>query len=161
MRLRHAVLTRVAATVLFTISMLAVVPVSAADPLSTGETVYVSIYSHIYSGPRSLPYQLGALLSIRNTDMKFPITILKAEYYDSSGKVIENYLNEPMTLSPLASTEFRIKEKDERGGAGANFIVQWQAAQPVNQPIIEGLMLGLTSGQGISFICPGKILTGH
>ncbi|MGD9103948.1 MAG: DUF3124 domain-containing protein, partial [Desulfobacterales bacterium] len=35
--------------------------------LSGGQTVYVPIYSHIYSGLKGRPFSLAATLSIRNT----------------------------------------------------------------------------------------------
>jgi hypothetical protein len=129
--------------------------------LSAGETVYVSIYSNVYSGPKKLPFQLAAMLSIRNTDPKYPITILKADYYDDHGVMIDSYVSEAMVLKPLASTHFYLREYDKRGGPGANFIVQWRSAVEVNQPIIEGIMLGLMSGQGLSFTCPGQIIKEH
>lgn len=129
--------------------------------LSAGETVYVSIYSNVYSGPKKVPFQLAAMLSIRNTDPKYPITILKADYYDDKGAMIDSYIKEKFVLGPLASTHFYIKEYDERGGPGANFIVKWRSTTKVNRPIIEGIMLGLTSGQGLSFTCPGQIIEEH
>ncbi len=127
--------------------------------LSSGETVYVSIYSNIYSGPKAVRLELAAMLSIRNTDPLYSITISKADYYDTSGKMIESYLKKPMILKPLESTYLYLKEYDKRGGPGANFIVKWQAEKKVNLPIIEGVMMG--SRQGLSFICPGQIITGH
>ena len=129
--------------------------------LSSGETVYVSIYSNVYSGPKKLTIQLAAMLNIRNTDPKHPITILEANYYDNKGVMIDRYVKNQFDLGPLVSTHFYIKEYDKRGGPGANFIVKWQSANKVNQPIIEGIMLGLTSGQGLSFICPGQIIKEH
>lgn len=129
--------------------------------LSKGETVYVSIYSNVYSGPKKVPFQLAAMLSIRNTDPKYPITIIKADYYDNDGKMIDPYIKEPFELGPLASTHYYIKEYDKRGGPGANFIVTWRSAVKVNRPIIEGIMLGLASGQGVSFICPGQVISEH
>jgi hypothetical protein len=43
--------------------------VNAEDiKLSDGQTVYVPIYSHIYSGIKARPFDLAATLSIRNTD---------------------------------------------------------------------------------------------
>lgn len=129
--------------------------------LSRGEAVYVSIYSNVYSGPKGSPYQLSAMLSIRNTDPSYGITLLKADFYDNDGKLIGSYITEPSSLKPLASKDFLIKEHDTRGGVGANFIVRWQSDKMVNQPIIEGVMLGLSRGQGISFICPGQILVEH
>jgi hypothetical protein len=104
---------------------------------------------------------LAAMLMIRNTDPKYPITILKADYYENDGAMIESYIKEQVELKPLASTHFYIKEYDKRGGPGANFIVKWQSRKRVNQPIIEGIMLGLTSGQGVSFICPGQVIIEH
>jgi hypothetical protein len=127
--------------------------------LSSGETVYVSIYSNIYSGPKAVRLELAAMLSIRNTDPKYPITILKADYYDTGGNIVESYLKKPVKLKPLESTYIYLKEYDKRGGPGANFIVKWQAEKKVNQPIIEGVMVG--TRQGISLICPGQIITEH
>jgi len=129
--------------------------------LSTGETVYVSIYSNVYYGPKKSTFQLAAMLSIRNTDPKYSITILKVDYYDNNGTLINRYIKEHLELGPLASTHFYIKEYDKRGGPGANFIVKWRSANKVNKPIIEGIMLGLTSGQGLSFTCPGQIIKEH
>ncbi len=131
------------------------------NTLSKGESVYVSIYSNIYSGPKGTPFQLSAILSIRNTDPTYDITILKADYYDNNGRMIEAYIREPVQLKPLGSKDFLIKEHDTRGGAGANFIVKWRSDKMVNQPIIESIMLGLTRGQGVSFRCPGQILVEH
>jgi Protein of unknown function (DUF3124) len=131
---------------------------SSQVQLSTGETVYVSVYSNVYSGPKKVPVQLAAMLIIRNTDPKYPITILKADYYDDDGTMIERYIKKQFELKPLASTYFYIREYDKRGGPGAKFIVKWLSTTKVNQPIIEGIMLGLTSGQGLSFICPGQII---
>jgi hypothetical protein len=126
--------------------------------LSQGETVYVSIYSNVHAGPKGTPFLLSAMVSIRNTDPKNEITITGADYYDTYGKKIESYIKSPITLKPLASTIFNIKEYDNRGGPGANFLVKWNSKKMINQPIIEGVMLGLRSGQGVSFICPGQIL---
>lgn len=135
---------------------------AAAQPgLSSGNTLYVPIYSNVYSGPRKAKYQLAAMLSIRNTDPAYPIRIVHADYYDNDGKLVDSYVEETLELAPLASHNFYIREYDERGGTGANFIVQWASPQKVNQPIIQGVMLGMKSGQGISFICPGQVIVEH
>jgi len=126
--------------------------------LSQGERVYVSIYSNVLAGPKGSPFLLSAMVSIRNTDPKNEITIDTADYYDSDGKKIESYIKSPLKLKPLASTFVNIREYDNRGGPGANFLVKWKSRKLVNQPIIEGVMIGLRSGQGVSFICPGQVL---
>lgn len=129
--------------------------------LSNGETVYVSVYSNVYAGPKQAPFQLSAIVSIRNTDPAYGITVIKADYFDSTGKLLEHYLKEPVKLGPLASKDISIKEYDTRGGVGANFTVTWKSEKMVNQPIIESVMLGLARNQGISFVCPGQILIKH
>ena len=53
--------------------------------LSAGQTVYVPIYSHIYSGVKGRPFDLAATLSIRNTDPKYPISLVSVEFYDTDG----------------------------------------------------------------------------
>jgi hypothetical protein len=67
---------------------------SSKVQLSTGETVYVSIYSTVDSASKKLPFHLAAMLMVRNTDPKYPITILKADYYENDGTMIESYIKE-------------------------------------------------------------------
>ncbi len=144
---------------IFLAGILAPVNVSAEDiNLSSGQTVYVSIYSHIYSGLKARPFDLAAILSIRNTDINQPVTIVSAKYYDTDGKLLKEYLNEPLQLNALASTRYIIKEGDKAGGSGANFIVKWKSEKKINPPIIEGVMIGTHSGQGISFVSRGQVI---
>ena len=126
--------------------------------LSTGQTVYVPIYSHIYSGIKARPFDLAATLSIRNTNLKSSIIIVSVKYYDSAGKMIKDYLDGPIKLGALASTRYIIKENEKAGGSGANFMVLWQSEEKVNPPIIEGVMIGTHSGQGISFVSRGQVI---
>jgi len=132
---------------------------NAGGHLSKGESVYVSIYSNVFSGVKLHALELSGMLSIRNTDPKYSISILKANYYDSKGEILERYITQPLKLKPLESTHFLVKVSDKRGGPGAKFIVKWQSDKKVNQPIIEGIMLSTRAQQGISFICPGKIIS--
>lgn len=124
--------------------------------LSKGQTVYVPAYSNVFTGPRKLPYQLATTLSIRNTDLSASLQVTSIDYYDTAGKFIRRYLAKPLLLGALASTFVHIEEKDDSGGFGANFIVRWGAGKLINAPIIECVMIGATSGQGISFVSPGQ-----
>jgi len=126
--------------------------------LSRGQTVYVPIYSHIYIGDRDQPYLLAATLSIRNTDPNHPITLVSADYYDSDGRLLRRYLEQPRDLPKMASTRFIIKESDKTGGSGAKFIVKWTSRTAVNLPIIEGIMIGTKTQQGISFLSRGRAI---
>ncbi len=127
--------------------------------LSGGQTVYVPIYSHIYSGLKGRPFGLAATLSIRNTDPKYPITLVSIKFYDSDGRLLKEYLNSPGELKAMASTRYILTEADPGGGSGANFLVKWKAKTKVNPPIIEGVMIGTRSGQGISFVSRGQVIT--
>jgi hypothetical protein len=127
--------------------------------LSTGETLYVPVYSNVYSGPKATPFQLATMLSIHNVDPKYSITILKVDYHDSTGKFIESYIKKPVSLKPFAHTFFYLKEYDTRGGPGANFVVKWRAEKKANQPIVEALMYGARAG--ISFTSSGQIISEH
>lgn len=124
--------------------------------LSKGQAVYVPAYSHVFTGPRRMPFQLSMTLSIRSTDPSVPIRVSAIDYYDTNGKLIRRYLDKPVTLGPFASTFVHIDEKDDSGGFGANFLVRWGAEKMVNAPVIECVMIGAASGQGISFVSPGQ-----
>jgi len=134
-------------------------PRAAGEELFKGQLVYVPVYSHVYYGDREQRLLLTAILSIRNTDPQHAITIVKVDYYDSDGKIIKNYLPKSITLQPMASTRFIVKESDTRGGSGAHFLVEWEAETPVNEPIMEGVMIGAAGQQGISFTSRGKAVT--
>lgn len=132
---------------------------SAADVrLSRGQTLYVPIYSHIYSGDRERPVLLTATLSIRNTDLRHQITVTAVDYYDSNGKLIKHFLDQPLQLAAMASTRYVIGESDKSGGSGANFIVKWTAQEKIVPPIIEAVMISTKMQQGISFISRGQVI---
>ena len=124
--------------------------------LLEGQTLYVPVYSNIFSAPKKVPFNLATILSIRNTDMSNSIKILAADYYDTKGKLVRAYYQQPVILAPLESTDLFIPEEDITGGPGANFIVRWSSTKAVNVPIIEAVMIGMRSGQGISFVSPGQ-----
>jgi hypothetical protein len=124
--------------------------------LSKGQRVYVPAYSHIYSGNKERPFLLTVTLSIRNIDPTHLIKITLVDYYETQGNLLKKYIDKPATLSPLESLRYVIPEKDKSGGSGANFIVEWHSDKPVNRPIIESIMIGTKSSQGISFTSRGR-----
>lgn len=123
-----------------------------------GQTVYASAYSHIFGGDKVLPVYLTVTLSIRNTSTVSTLSIDRVDYYDSDGALLKHYLESPVRLKPLASRSFIVKESDKSGGEGANFIVQWSADAPVLPPIIETVMIGTRSQQGISFVGRSRVI---
>lgn len=157
----HKMTGRVLSALFFLLMAGIWVSASQADSgitLSAGQTVYVPIYSHIYSGLKGNPFSLAATLSIRNTDLKHSITLVSIKFYDSDGKLVKEYLDKPSELKAMASTRYILPEGDTTGGSGANFLVKWKSQTKVNPPLIEGVMIGTRSGQGISFVSRGQVI---
>ena len=88
----------------------------AADEAAApqGELIYVPIYSSIFyeDGKKTLP--LAATLSIHNVNPDRPITVTRADYYNSDGKLIKKYVDKPLTLTPLQTTNL-VVERIESG----------------------------------------------
>ncbi len=129
--------------------------------LSSGQFLYVPAYSNIYIGNTERPFQLTITLSIRNIDPLYPIRLLSVKYHETKGQLIKAYLTEPITLEPLETIRYIVPEKDTQGGSGANFMVRWDSEKPVNPPVVESVMIGSRSQQGISFTSRGKEIIPH
>jgi len=129
--------------------------------LSQGQTVYVSVYSNIFTAPRAIPFSLEATLIIRNTDMSESLRVTTIDFYDTEGKLVKRFAETPLVLQPLETKYIYLPGKNAAGGLGANFIVRWTAAREINVPIVECLMIGTKSGQGISFISAGMAIKEH
>jgi len=126
--------------------------------LSKGQTIYVPAYSHIYSGNRERPFLLTVTVSIRNIDPKQPIKITTVDYYETQGALLTKFMETPVTLKPLESIRYVIQEKDKSGDSDANFIVEWKSDKFVNPPIVESIMIGTQSQQGVSFTSRGQAI---
>jgi hypothetical protein len=136
------------------------VPLDAQEylALSKGQTVYVPAYSHIYIGGKKRPFSLAITLSIRNIDLDADITLTEVNYNGSKSGLIESFVDKTISINPQESVRFVIAEDDQGGGSGANFIVKWKSATKVNPPIIESIMIGTQSSQGISFTSRGRAI---
>ncbi|MDZ8054272.1 MAG: DUF3124 domain-containing protein [Aulosira sp. ZfuVER01] len=126
--------------------------------IAMGQTIYVPVYSHIYHNDERKILDLAATLSIRNTDLTNPMIVTAVRYYDSNGKLIKQYLERPIQLNALASTDFFVNRTDTSGGSGANFIVEWVSQKAISEPIVEAVMIATEFQQGVSFVSPGKVI---
>ena len=125
------------------------------------QTVYVPIYSQIFStGDDKRLLNLSANLSIRNTDSINSIEITEVNYYDSEGKLIKSHLNSPKELKPMSSIYFLVRRLDTSGGWGANFIVKWESAKSVTEPLIEAIHMGAAGPNSYAFDSRGKVIKG-
>lgn len=128
---------------------------SAGIELSKGQSVYVPVYSNVISGPREVPAHLSNTLIIRNTDLHNGIQVTLADYYNTKGGLIKRYYTQPVSMAPLETIYIYLSERDQEGGVGANFIIQWHADKEVNVPIIECVMVG---SQGRAFVSPSHAI---
>lgn len=141
------------------LSLLSVCGYAAAQhPVSrsSGEMLYLPIYSHIWHGDvdsqgRPAKTLVSISVSIRNTDPANAIEIKSALYYDTNGKKLKEYIQSPKTIAPMATQELFIPRSDDTGGSGANFVISWTSGAPVSPPIVEGIHANLPGGRSIVF----------
>ena len=129
-------------------------PTSVASKESS-RVVYVPVYSTLFLSKGSR-WELAASLSIRNIDPDQSINVIEIGYFDTAGELLEEYLETPHELDPMATVTLTLPQWDKRGGAGANFLVRWSGDEDVNEPIIEVVMAGTRGTQSFSFIRTGQ-----
>lgn len=122
-----------------------------------GQVLYLPTYSNIPNPEMGGMYDISAFIAIHNTDFGNTIRITKVLFFDNDGKLISDYLQQDTVLHPLGTASYYLPTSDQ-SGTGANFIVEWIADSLVTEPLIESVMVGFTSGQGVSFISTGRII---
>ena len=125
------------------------------DSLFTVGASYLSVYSEIYSYTAETTFPLTATVSIHNTSTEYSIFITKADYYNTYGELIRNYVDNPIYVKPMESLQIVIDETDESGGTGANFIFEWASKSSENEPFFEAVMISTSGQQGMSFTTKG------
>ena len=114
--------------------VLAVGSAAALDAPVRGQLLYVPVYSEVPFGNKGFTLKLTATLSVRNLDQRQSIRLNRVDYYSATGARIRAYLEQPLTLKPLSSVEFILRESDVSGGISASFLVDWSAGQPTRRP---------------------------
>ena len=129
---------------------------SASDyeNLTSGNS-YLPIYSHIYYAQENSAFYLTATISIRNISPDKTAYLLNANYFNTDGKLVKEYLKRPIFIKPLETIEFVIAESDKSGGSGANFIFDWAVEDGRNAPLFEAVMISTQGQQGLSFTTRG------
>ena len=123
------------------------------------ETVYVPVYSDIYHLDGTKRFLLTATVSVRSISLKDSAYVINAVYNDSYGKQLRNFAAKTILLKPLESIEYVIEDAEDKGGAGASFILQWGAGKYTGQMLIQSVMIGTTGQQGISFTANGIVIS--
>jgi hypothetical protein len=127
-----------------------------SSALSAKGTIYVPAYSRVYgTGDRKL-IELSTTLRIDNTSATKPLVLDRIEYFDTTGRLVQRYLNDPVALRPFGSIEIVVPAEDDRGGTAANFIVEWSGNGPIAEPLVEAVMIGSQENTSYSFVSPGR-----
>jgi len=122
-----------------------------------GQVLYLPIYSNVPYFGYNRKFDLSAFVAIHNTDLRNTLKITKVLFFNNDGKLVADYLKKDSVLQPLGATHFFVPEHDQNG-TGANFLVEWVSDSLINEPLIESVMMGLASGQGVSFASSGRII---
>ena len=126
--------------------------------LSVKGAIYVPAYSRVYgagAGDRKL-IELSTTLRIDNTSATKPLVLERIEYFETTGKLVQSYLDEPIALRPFGTIEIVIPAEDDRGGVAANFIVEWAGNGPIAEPLVEAVMIGSQDNTSYSFVSQGR-----
>ncbi|MCC6414175.1 MAG: DUF3124 domain-containing protein [Saprospiraceae bacterium] len=123
--------------------------------LKTIEKVYVPVYSDIYHFSGERRQNLTATLSVRNTSLRDTMYVHQVDYFDSQGKMLREYLEKDVVLLPMQSIEFVVEHRENEGGAGASFLVDWGCDSDQLRPVIQAVMISTVNQQGISFVTEG------
>jgi hypothetical protein len=116
---------------------------------------YLPVYSHIYHIHEHKTFDLTITISIRNVSMTDSVYILKADYYNTVGTNVRQYLKAPVFLMPLETVEIIIEDRDMEGGSGANFIFDWAMENDKNPPLFEAVMISPYEQEGLAFTTRG------
>ena len=119
------------------------------------DVVYVPIYSDIYIDQQTPKSLLSATLSIRNTSYEDSLFVSKIDYFNTGGDKVKSYIENPISLPPMATINYVIEKDDDTGGNGANFIVELSSKNINSKPLIQAIMIGQNANQAFSFVTNG------
>jgi hypothetical protein len=125
----------------------------------SGQSVYVPAYSEVFFVNTKRTWDLAVTLAIHNTDPNHPINISSVRYYDIDGNMVNEFFDDPVNLNPWATKGVVLERTDSSGGIGANFIVDWEASDPVSEPVIEAVLVSTSGTQALGFTAPGRIIS--
>ena len=123
-----------------------------------GELLYAPIYSSVFYDDGARTLEMASTLYVHNIDPDHPITLVRADYYNTDGKIIKKYVTKPIVMDPLKTLYFVIEKSNVAGGTGANFIVEWRSDQEGPSPLVESLTINGKSNLGIGFTSAARVI---
>ena len=124
----------------------------------TGQTIYVPAYSEIFFEDTDRTWDFAVTLAVHNTNLDKSIIVKSVKYYDTNGQLVKEFLPEPIRLDKLVTRGYLVGRSDNRGGIGANFVVEWVADAEVTPPVVEAVLISAAGTQGLSLITPGRVI---
>jgi len=126
--------------------------------LLKGQTWYVPSNTSFIGGGGHV-YDTTPTIFIHNTDQNNPINIVRVDFYNTNGTLVEKYLQKPQKLNANAATRIRVKKRlVGEEGSGAHFIIQWQAESKVVEPLLEVWFIGAAGTRGYSLTSHGRVI---
>ena len=129
-----------------------------SEILGVSGAFYVPVYSSVSISQGKVRADFSVTLSIHNASETRPLVLRRIAYFDTNGKMVENYLKAPVALKPFSTVEVFVPTTDVRGGTGANFVVDWAATGEIVEPVVEALMFGGLGSGHYAFISQGRPL---
>ena len=129
-----------------------------SEILGVSGAFYVPVYLSVSISQGKVRADFSVTLSIHNASETRPLVLRRIAYFDTNGKMVENYLKAPVALKPFSTVEVFVPTTDVRGGTGANFVVDWAAAGEIAEPVVEALMFGGLGSGHYAFISQGRPL---
>ncbi len=129
--------------------------ITRADSLLTKGSTYLPVYSEIYQQNKNFTFNLTTTVSIRNISSTDTVYIYRADYYNTYGERIREYLDAPVYVMPMETIEIVVEEDDRDGGTGANFVFDWATPKGKLEPFFEAVMISTAGQQGLSFTTRG------
>jgi hypothetical protein len=127
-----------------------------SENLGVSGAFYIPVYSSVAMSQGKLRADFSVTLSIHNASETRPLVLRRVAYFDTGGKMVENYLKAPVALKPFSTVEVFVPATDVRGGTGANFVVDWAAAGEIAEPVVEALMFGGIGSGHYAFVSQGR-----
>ena len=129
-----------------------------SENLGVSGAFYVPVYSSVSISQGKVRADFSVTLSIHNASETRPLVLRRIAYFDTNGKMVENYLKAPVALKRFSTVEVFVPTTDVRGGTGANFVVDWAAVGEIAEPVVEALMFGGLGSGHYAFISQGRPL---
>jgi hypothetical protein len=127
-----------------------------SQALNNTGAIYVPAYSSVSIVQGKVRADFSVTLSLHNASQAKPLVLKRVAYFDTSGQLVQDYLQKPIALKPFGAIEIFIAQTDIRGGTGANFLVEWGAVGQIAEPIVEALMVGGIGAGHYAFISQGR-----